>query len=56
MIQKLYKKIYDIIEMYQGQKVNPFVEYCKENNMCENEKFDYRKYGIRKKSKFTSSC
>ena len=45
---KLYKKIYDIIEMYQEQKVNPFVEYCKENNMCENEKFDYRKYGIRK--------
>ncbi len=46
---KLYKKIYDIIEMYKEQKVNPFVEYCKENNMNTDEKFNYRKHGIRKK-------
>lgn len=45
---KLYKKLYDIIEMYKGIKGNPFVEYCKENNKNEGETFNYRKHGIRK--------
>lgn len=46
--KNLYKKICDIIEMYKGKKVNPFVEFCKENNMLDDGKFDYEKDGIKK--------
>ena len=41
--------------MYIGQKVNPFVEYCKENNVKEGEKFDYRKHGIKQSNNKDSS-
>lgn len=44
---KLYNRLFEIVDMYKGKKVNPFVEYCKENNIVGEEKFDYKKHGIR---------
>lgn len=52
---QLYKKLYEIIDMYKDKKVNPFLEYCKENNVKENEKFDYKKHGIKQSDNSNSS-
>ena len=52
---ELYKRLFEIVEMYKDKKVNPFVEYCKENNIKEEEKFDYKKHGIRQSNNEKSS-
>lgn len=52
---ELYNRLFEIVDMYKCQKVNPFVEYCKENNLKDGEKFDYRKHGIKQSSKQNSS-
>ncbi len=52
---ELYNRLFEIVEMYKNQKVNPFVEYCKENNVKDGEKFNYRKHGIRQSKSEKSS-
>ena len=52
---ELYDRLMNIIKMYKDKQVNPFVEYCKENNVKEGEKFDYRKHGIRQNNNPNSS-
>ena len=52
---ELYDRLMNIIKMYKDKQVNPFVEYCKENNVKEGEKFDYRKHGIRQNTNHNSS-
>lgn len=52
---ELYNRLFDIVDMYKGKKVNPFVEYCKENNMKDDEKFDYKRHGIRQSNNENSS-
>ena len=52
---ELYERLMSIVKMYKDKKVNPFVEYCKENNLKEGEKFDYRKHGIRQSNNPNSS-
>lgn len=52
---ELYNRLFEIVDMYKDQKVNPFVEYCKENNVKDDEKFDYKKHGIRQSNNKNSS-
>lgn len=54
--KELYKRLCDIVEMYKDKNVNPFLEYCKENNMEKDEKFDYRKHGIKQNEKNPNSA
>lgn len=52
--RELYDRLFEIVDMYKGKKVNPFVEYCKENKK-EAGDFDYRKHGIRQSKNKNSS-
>jgi CRISPR-associated endonuclease Csn1 len=54
---ELYDRLFKIVELYsnKSKKVNPFVEYCKENNVKDGEKFDYLKHGIRQSNNPNSS-
>lgn len=52
---ELYNRLFEIVDMYKEKKVNPFVEYCKENNVKTDEKFNYRKHGIRQSNNENSA-
>ncbi len=51
--KKLYDKLLSIINEYKDEKGNPFVNYCRENNMTNREieekvPFNYERHGIKK--------